>query len=321
MFDTTGVSTGVFPVNGAVVPVDLAFSPDGTIAAIVSAGSPSTQLPQLLLVDPSQAALDPATPCPASVGVGPVGQAFQTVAVAFLGPRRLVAQSREPAQLVFIDLDASASLAFVSLSSISREDSGLRVFHSNAGQNIACASCHPEGRDDGRVWNFNGLGQRRTPSLRGTIKDTAPYHWGGEMNDLPTLIRQVFMGRMGGPPLDEALQATLISWVEGLPALSAPPPADSAAVARGKALFQGDGLCSTCHSGAHFTNNQTVDVGTGGAFQVPPLIGVRWRARYLHDGCALTLHDRFSTDCGTHHGKTDLADAEVSDLIAYLETL
>lgn len=71
------------------------------------------------------------------------------------------------------------------------------------------------------------------------------------------------------------------------------------------------------------TNNQTVDVGTGGRFQVPSLIGVGSRAPYLHDGCAPTLTDRFGA-CGGGdlHGVTStLSPADVGDLVAYLKTL
>jgi cytochrome c peroxidase len=64
-------------------------------------------------------------------------------------------------------------------------------------------------------------------------------------------------------------------------------------------------------------------VGTGRAFQVPPLMGLAARAPYMHNGCATTLHDRFGP-CGggDKHGKTShLSAAQINDLVAYLETL
>jgi len=67
----------------------------------------------------------------------------------------------------------------------------------------------------------------------------------------------------------------------------------------------------------------TANVGTGGTFKVPSLVGVGARAPFLHDGCAATLMDRFTT-CGGGdlHGKTSqLTPAQLSDLVAYLETL
>lgn len=70
------------------------------------------------------------------------------------------------------------------------------------------------------------------------------------------------------------------------------------------------------------TNNATVDVGTGGAFQVPPLVGLGWRAPFLHDGCAATLADRFGSCATSQHGSTgSLSAGEIADLTAYLETL
>ena len=43
------------------------------------------------------------------------------------------------------------------------------------GVDLACASCHPEGHDDGQVWNFSALGPRRTQSLAGGIAGTEPF--------------------------------------------------------------------------------------------------------------------------------------------------
>jgi cytochrome c peroxidase len=72
------------------------------------------------------------------------------------------------------------------------------------------------------------------------------------------------------------------------------------------------------------TDSKVYDVGTGGAFKVPSLLSVGNRAPYLHDGCATTLHDRF-TGCGAssdQHGVTShLEAAEIDALVAYLETL
>ena len=92
-------------------------------------------------------------------------------------------------------------------------------------------------------------------------------------------------------------------------------------------LFSAELGCDKCHNGPHSTNNKTLDVGTGQPFQVPTLIGVAARAPYLHDGCVATLADCFdpalaSCNGGANHGHADqLGASDVSDLIAYLETL
>jgi cytochrome c peroxidase len=191
---------------------------------------------------------------------------------------------------------------------------------------LACASCHPEGGDDGHVWTFTGFGARRTQSLRGGISAGAPFHWDGNLRGLPELYAEVLTKRMAGPKLDEAQQRALTGWIDSIPALPAAETSEasaSEAAARGRDLFESPAVgCATCHTGPAMTNNLTVDVGTGGSFQTPSLRGVRWRAPYLHNGCASTLTDRFGACGGDRHGATStLSSAQIADLIAYLETL
>jgi cytochrome c peroxidase len=101
---------------------------------------------------------------------------------------------------------------------------------------------------------------------------------------------------------------------------------DPAAVARGAMVFADAKVgCASCHAGALLTNNATVDVGTGQPLQVPSLRGVSWRTPLMHNGCALTLSDRFSdTGCsgGDRHGVTStLTAGQITDLTAYLQSL
>jgi hypothetical protein len=63
------------------------------------------------------------------------------------------------------------------------------------------------------------------------------------------------------------------------------------------------------------------DVGTGGAFQAPSLVGVGARLPLMHDGCADTLRERFDPACGGDAHGPALSDEEVDALVAYLETL
>jgi cytochrome c peroxidase len=244
----------------------------------------------------------------------------QAIAAAFDGDDALIVQTREPAAIHIMTEDRRRPWKTISLPGASRADTGHAVFHSNAGGNIACASCHAEGTDDGHTWEFVGMGPRRTPSLLGTLRGTEPFHWDGEMANLQTLVDHVFVERMSGPHMDKAHVDALGSWIFALPA----PPrvqAETEATARGKVLFEQ--RCQSCHSGAMLTNNKSVDVGTGGVFQVPSLVGVAWRAPYLHTGCAQTLLQRFDGTCGgaTHGDVSDLGANGVADLVTYLETL
>jgi mono/diheme cytochrome c family protein len=144
------------------------------------------------------------------------------------------------------------------------------------------------------------------------------------MHDLSMLMNEVLINRMGGEPMSKGEERALQEFLFALPAHPAPTGLDGAAVARGRALFESAELaCTTCHNGAIYTNNAQANVGTGGNFKVPSLVGVGWRAPYMHNGCAATLRDRFGV-CGggTAHGATDALDeAQLADLITFLESL
>lgn len=253
---------------------------------------------------------------------GSVATEGQPIAVAFAANDQLIIQTRDPAQLIIADSKGTGFVTKEIDLSPSTHDTGFKVFHTPTQVGIACVSCHPEGGDDGHVWNFTDLGPRRSQSLRGGIMQTAPFHWGGDMANVSQLAHDVFTDRMGGLPLTEPQVGVLASWIDRQPALATVQRAPDA-VQRGQALFATSG-CTTCHSGQHMTNNQNADVGTGGEFQVPSLVGVSARAPFMHDGCASSLMDRFTNVAcgGAKHGETSKLDsAQLSDLVSYLETL
>jgi mono/diheme cytochrome c family protein len=188
---------------------------------------------------------------------------------------------------------------------------------------VACASCHAEGGEDGHVWTFSDSGERRTQALNVGLDGTAPFHWVGDMPGIPELMEEVLVQRMGG--VHETLGRTeaLEQWLFSLQSPAPMRAGDDPAAVRGRELFAGRAQCSSCHSGDKLTNNNNYDVGTGGSFQVPSLIGVGSRGPWLHTGCARTLRGRFDPQCGgDEHGQTaDLSETQVDDLIAYLESL
>lgn len=306
-----------------VLPLDVAFSKDGKRVAILSAGNAfNIGLPQVLVnAWPLKRSSTSPGPCAEPEGMlGPPGEA---TAVAFLDGGPVVVQLREPAALHVV---VGPSEAFtILLSTDSKRDTGHAVFHANAGGFIACASCHPEGGEDGHTWEFAGIGIRRTQSLRGGIRGSEPFHWDGDMKDFGHLVKEVFNSRMSGPALTPSQLDATLGWVDKIPRLPASAPADPSSVARGKVVFEdpNGAACTSCHNGPRLTNNVSLDVGTGGVFQVPSLVGVAWRAPFLHTGCAETLADRFgSCGGGDRHGAADrLAFPELVDLLAYLETL
>jgi hypothetical protein len=316
-------------IAGVTLPVDVARSSTGEIA-VVGAGIESTEyLPSVTRVSVAElgSGSSGALPCVgggyggygngARYGSGALSNGAEytpnAIAVAYLPDGRLVVQGREPAQI-------RIEQQVIALGGDSVFDTGHAFFHGDAGRGTACASCHPEAGDDGRTWIFRDIGPRRTPAVPPGFLSTAPFHWSGDLPDLSHLMGTVFTERMGGPAVDTAHSNAIGSWLDTRQS-DAPRIASGDAVTRGAAVFETAG-CTQCHSGGMYTNHQTVDVGTGGAFQVPTLIGVSRSLPLMHDGCATTLRDRFTASCGGNaHGTIAQGDPRIDDLIAYLNTL
>jgi cytochrome c553 len=318
-FDESGnPSTLPSPViPQSVLAVDIAANANGNDIAIVAAGSD-----KVIRTSVSNIAQESS---PGFVNCSSLHTTLEVpgspVAVSFWGDK-LVAQTREPAAIYVLSGDGGSPIM---LPGNSVADTGHNLFHREASSTsaIACASCHPEGSDDGHTWVFDSIGQRRTQRLGGDLFDTAPFHWDGDMSGLGAIMDEVFVNRMGGTRQGPRHVSAMERWMGTMPTVPISlPNASDAQIKHGADLFVKAG-CQTCHSGSMFTNNQNADVGTGKAFQVPSLIGVGNRAPYLHDGCAATLKDRFGP-CGggDKHGHTsDLSEADIDDLVAYLETL
>jgi hypothetical protein len=329
--DGTGWTVAGIP---SVIPLDLVQNPTGGIDIV--AGATTTETPfasveAVLTLSPPQN-VDPTKPtdtidvgsCSPPPAASPsvsntqiVPVIGQAVAIAYDKAGRRLVQAREPYMLYVGD-------QAVTIPGDSHADTGQKIFHFATGGGLACASCHPEGREDGHLWTFAGLGPRRTQSIGGGILGTEPFHWGGDMADFSTLAHEVFGNRMSGPQLQSTHVQALANWVNQVPAMKPEPVLDQASVDRGHTLFQDPNVgCATCHVGAKLTNNATVTVGTGGPFQVPSLVAVSWRAPYLHSGCAPTLEARFgSCGGGDAHGKTSqLSTQNRADLIAFLQSL
>jgi mono/diheme cytochrome c family protein len=310
-----------------VLPVDIAVNAAMSRVAVPSAARSDAMnfggtLQYVVFSPPPPNANTSISPCgmpttmPDFVGGAPVPKG-RAVAVAYDPTGRLAMQTRGPAAFHLGSRE-------VALPGRARKHTGHDLFHLATVGGIACASCHPEGRDDGQVWNFAAFGPRRTQSLAGGIAGTEPFHWSGDMTNFHVLVADVFGSRMSGPRMQSDHATSLKSWIDTIPRLQSPEAIDVDAAARGRALFNDPTVaCATCHGGARFTNNRTMPVNTGEPFQVPSLIGIAWRAPYMHQGCAATLEDRFGP-CGggDAHGQTSqLTIEQRADLVAYLETL
>jgi cytochrome c peroxidase len=116
---------------------------------------------------------------------------------------------------------------------------------------------------------------------------------------------------------------------------------------RGKAIFEGKGRCVACHSGPQYSDGLYHNIGLGGEdvgraaatkddadkgkFRTPTLRNVSRTAPYFHDGRAATLEEavRYMAGGGNPADPgndpilqpTALADAEITDVVAYLTAL
>ena len=218
---------------------------------------------------------------------------------------------------------------------------------------VSCASCHNEGDDDGRVWDFTGFGEglRNTISLVGRGgAEHGPLHWTAnfdEFHDFEGQIRS-FAGGTGlmdtadfnntsdplGLPkagLSSDLDA-LAAYLQSLGSFGDSPHRESdgsltTSAENGKLIFETEN-CVACHSGQGFTDSSSLqrhDVGTiqphsgqriGGTldgFDTPTLRGLWATAPYLHDGSAATVADAISA-----HANVNLSASDLADLEAYL---
>jgi len=208
----------------------------------------------------------------------------------------------------------------------------------SASVGASCASCHLDGRDDGHVWGFPD-GPRQTPSLAGRkVTQTGPFHWSGEFPTLRDFLDTTVRSRMGGLALDGVMVSQLSAFIDVIPAPDNPYRREALtdAQARGALVFK-KAACDGCHVGETLTNNKQADVGTfivTGPIQddanvrkmglnTPSLLGLARTAPYLHDGSAPTLKERLvqGRQSNRHGSTSHLSDADIDDLVAYLQTL
>jgi len=130
-------------------------------------------------------------------------------------------------------------------------------------------------------------------------------------------------------------------WVDG------DETAVSDSAKRGFELFTGPAMCSSCHSGWNFTDNQFHDIGLPGedigraklepdnpkamhAFKTPGLRNTLYRGPYMHDGSLKTMEQVIAhyesggisrPSLSADMLPISLSDGDRKDLIAFLQTL
>ena len=288
--------------------VDLAINDDGTEIALV--GRDAEGRGRYARLQPFQDPNNCLPPLPANSGGDPI-------AVAYDAEDNLWIQSREPAELYRIR--PGGHWTPFDLSGASVADAGHDLFHRPASGAMACATCHPEGREDGFTFVFADFGARRTPALNVGLRDTEPFHWAGDLADMSALAEEVRVDRMLGEELDAEEKLALERFVFELPPERPPRDADDDAALRGADLFELVG-CGQCHAGPSLTNNQTVEIGEQ-ELQVPPLLGVYYRPPFMHDGRSGDLHAAVVDMLSVSNPGGPLTEDELDELVAYLESV
>lgn len=242
---------------------------------------------------------------------------------------------------------------------------GKRIFYNAADPRMAfegylsCASCHLDGGEDGRVWDFTdrGEGLRNTISLLG-VRGMAQgrVHWTGnfdEIQDFENDIRGGFGGKgflsdaqfhagTRSDPLGDkkaGLNPDLDALADFVRSLELVPPSPhrrqdgqlTAAGRRGRSLFDARG-CASCHAGPTGTDSvlgRAWDVGT-----ISPQSG-QGRGQALTGIDTPTLRGIWATAPYHHDGSAPtlhdvlrngkhgglLSPSELDDLVAYMQQI
>jgi len=185
----------------------------------------------------------------------------------------------------------------------------------------SCASCHPDGRDDGLAWS-SPLGKRQTPMLAGRIAGAAPYGWGGEAKTVELHLDETFK-RLGAPAPSAKTSAALIAWVGAMYAPDRAKTKLGKEARRGREVFLSPEVgCSSCHiDEGRATDGVLRNIGSGGNFDTPSLRFVGGTAPYFHDGRYATLRDLLVATDGKMGFTQHLNATDFDALIAYLESI
>ena len=244
----------------------------------------------------------------------------QVTSVRYHDDGRTVMFSREPARVLIQAHPTDLDLQVIELPGESVFDTGHEIFHRSTESGLSCASCHPEGGDDGHTWNFAELGRRRTQALDVGLAGTEPFHWDGDMQDMNMLMGEVLAHRMGGSRQSEDRRDSFKAWLFAQERPPANPGLDDPTeVDLGRELFASYG-CGTCHVGTGLGGSLTTEI-RGESLQVPVLRRVSLRPPFMHDGRAATLEEAVRDMLLTANGIDSPLQADVEAMTAYMRSL
>lgn len=205
---------------------------------------------------------------------------------------------------------------------------GQKTF-TGAGQAYAvtwsCNSCHLDGGTDTNIWNAGPFVAMFLPKPIYWQEGTAPIGWPGYMSSVRNsgIEAHSIVGIKPNSEQGRTLSAYLSS-------LTVPPPANSltqrdgqlsAEAEAGKALYEGEANCASCHALPLGTNNKTLPEGiTPGPSSIPTLVGAYRHKAWLKNGAASTIEGAISAAVDKY-SKRPLNESELQSLARYVKEL
>lgn len=130
---------------------------------------------------------------------------------------------------------------------------------------VTCASCHPDGLEDGRTW-MQSFGPRQTPRLAGRLDESGPFNWLGTEDSLAANLHRTIKRLEGTGTSVEDTSALVAYITRGLerPDYEAHGRDLTGEEARGRELFDSPTVgCAGCHEpSTAFTDGLAHDIGT-----------------------------------------------------------
>ncbi len=188
---------------------------------------------------------------------------------------------------------------------------------------LSCASCHPDGRTDGLVWDLlnDGIGNpKKTKNLAG-IGSRKIFFAEGTHKTLKDAVLFECKNQFEQTITDEQLKC-IVAYLEEMTPRKNPQKRDDWLFSKGQTLFR-QLRCHDCHTewdGG--TDSLPHNVWTkkmfdrNSEFVTPPLTEIWNASPYLHDGSIATLDDLFNEQL--HGLKNPLTPDELAAMLEYL---
>jgi DNA-binding beta-propeller fold protein YncE len=208
---------------------------------------------------------------------------------------------------------------------------GRSLFHAVGDARVskdgrACASCHPDGRDDAITWATPD-GPRRSIMLAGRVAKSSPFSWSGGEKTLQDHLANTF-DRLGGAGLKGLELDALVTYITTMHGPAVASPASDPKVQRGAAIFASkEAACADCHTTSNFADGAKHDVQSRAktdreaTFDTPSLHFVGSTGPYFHDGRYKSLHDLLRDVDGKMGHTKQLSENDLESLESYLRTL